>query len=106
MSATANRHKNVQSQLSWMEAKGIIHTYSPPSASEAKYGITMREHGDRLGLTLSEAEAWVSGAITMWAWYSNNSGGISAAMTPIGLVDADVLHSGPAPDHLGDCWRG
>jgi hypothetical protein len=71
-SKIASRHANVQSQLAWMERKGIIHTYSPPSVSVSRYGITMHEHGPSLGLTLNEAEAWVSGAITMWAYISAN----------------------------------
>lgn len=69
-SKTSTRHENVQRQLGWMEARGIIHTYSPPSASVSRYGVVMHEHGPHLGLSLSEAEAWVSGALTMWTWYS------------------------------------
>lgn len=69
---TSKRHENVQSQLTWMEARGVIHTYSPPSLSVSRYGITMHEHGPSLGLTLPEAEAWVSGAVTMWAYYTTH----------------------------------
>lgn len=79
------RHDNVQRQLAWMEARGIIHTYSPPDASVSKYSVTMHEHGPHLGLTLAEAEAWVSGALTMWTWYSTRySTAEDGSLIPVG----------------------
>lgn len=65
---TVARCKNVTDQLGWMEHEHIIHHWSPPGAGQPKWAITLREHGPRMELTMTEVEAFISGGMTVWSF--------------------------------------